>query len=181
MRYARTPGTNAEPFNLPALKAYLRVDYSDEDTTISALALSAAAEVEAYCDLALLAQTITATTDEWPGQIIELPCGPLLEGEAVTVSVIEADGTLTPVPTGWWIEGGRYPRLHFTTTPGARLRVAYVAGYGQELADIPTPLTLAIHDQALRLFTRRGDEDTKANTLSPTASRILARFRRVRA
>lgn len=181
MRYTRKPGTNAEPFDLPSVKAYLRIGYTDEDATIAALAATAAAEVEAYCDLALLTQTITCTTDEWPGCIIDLPCGPLLEGQPVTVSVLEQDGTLTPVPTGWWIEGGRYPRLHSTTTPGARLHVSYVAGYGEDVADLPTILSTAIHDQTLRLFTRRGDEDSKTNALSPTASRILARFRRVKA
>jgi uncharacterized phiE125 gp8 family phage protein len=183
MRYTRTPISDGSPFHLTEVKAYLRVDYTDEDQTIDALARSAAAEVEAYCDLALLSQTITTTTDQWPGDVIDLPCGPLLEGQPVTVSVLEADGTLTPVPTGWWIEGGRYPRLHFTTTPGARLQVVYVAGYGDGVEDLPATLALAIHDQTLRLYTRRGDEDVKpnANTLAPTASRILARFRRVRA
>lgn len=180
MRYTRTPTTNAAPFNLQAVKAYLRVAHTDEDPTIEHVAYAAAAEVEAYCDLALLAQTITATTDQWPGSVIELPCGPLLEGAPVSVAVVEVDGTLTPVPTGWWIEGGRYPRLHFTTTPGAPLRVTYGAGYGGDRGDIPLPLCLAISDLALRLFTRRGDEDVK-QSLSAAASRVLARFRKIRA
>jgi uncharacterized phiE125 gp8 family phage protein len=151
MRYSRTPKTSAQPFHLSAVKNYLRVDYSDEDATIYALASAAASEVEEYCDLALLAQTISTTTEAWPGNAIDLPCGPLLEGSPVSVSVVEVDGTLSPVPTGWWIEGGRYPRLHFTTTPGAPLRITYDAGYGVEVGDIPPALSHAIHDQTLRL------------------------------
>lgn len=181
MTYTRKPETDSAPFSMPALKAYMRVDHDDEDAVIAALAQTAAEEVEAYCDLALLAQTITATTEgQWPGSVVTLPCGPLLDTHPVTVGVVEADGTFTPVTSGWWVEGGRYPRLHFTTTPGARLRITYRAGYGDGVEDLPASLIHAISDQTLRLFDRRGDEDLKPG-LSATAARILARFRKVAA
>ena len=77
MRYTRTDTGTATPFDLTALKAHMRVTGSDEDTGINAMGVAAAAEIEAYCELALLSQTITATTDTWPGQTVALPVGPV--------------------------------------------------------------------------------------------------------
>lgn len=181
MRYTRTPLTTSQPFDLGAVKLHCRIDHSDEDTDVSALAYTATAEVEAVCDLALLSQTITTTTDQWPGCIIDLPVGPLAEGDTTppTVAVIEVDGSETPVATGWWMEGGRYPRLHFTTTPGGRLRVTYQAGYGDTATSIPQDLRTAIAEQALRLYDLRGSDKVEAG-IAPAAARIIARHRRVK-
>lgn len=180
MRYTRTPLTNEKPFDLAKLLAYLRLDGLEEADTVANLGHVAAAEIEAYCDIALLHQTITATTDQWPRETILLPCGPLAESVPVQVSVIELDGTLTPVTTGWWVEGGLSPRIHFNSTPGAPLRLVYCAGFGEDAESVPQILAHALHDHALRLFDRRGDEDLKPG-LSAAASRILARFKRVKA
>ena len=180
MRYTRTPLSNAQPFDLEAVKAYARIDAADDDTTVEAMALTAAAEIEAACDLALLSQTITTTTDQWPGCIIDLPVGPVADGATVAVSVIEVDGSLTPVTSGWWLEAGRFPRLHFTSTPGARLRITYPAGYGIEASAIPADLSIALHDQALRLYDTRSDPELKQGIASG-AARIIARHRRVKA
>ncbi|MFN4130240.1 MAG: hypothetical protein ACK4GC_10565, partial [Paracoccaceae bacterium] len=134
----------------------------------------------AYCDLALLTQTITCIVDQWPGPIIALPVGTVQDGATVSVDVIEADGTATPVPLGWWIEGGRYPRLHFTTIPGAPLRIAYVAGYGAGATALPVDLLHAIAAQSVRSYEMRGGEEDTQPSLAPQAARILARYRKVR-
>jgi uncharacterized phiE125 gp8 family phage protein len=180
MRYTRTPIGTAKPFDLASVKAHMRVEGSDEDTTIDGMGRAAAMEIEAYCDLALITQTITTTTDAWPGQAIALPVGPVAPDTVATVSVIEADGTATPVTDGFWLEGGRYPVLHFTSTPGGRLRIVYVAGYGADAGAIPADLSLAIADQALRYYDRRGDDDAPQG-LCVSAARICARYRRVKA
>jgi uncharacterized phiE125 gp8 family phage protein len=180
MTYTRTPIADAPAFDLASVKDYLRVTHSFEDDVITDLARTAAAEIEAYCDLALLDQTITCTTDQWPGCIISLPVGPVQDGATVSVEVIEADGTATPVPSGWWIEGGRYPRLHFTTTPGAPLRITYAAGYGEDATALPVDLLHAIAAQATRAYSMRGDDDDKQPSLAPQTARIIARHRKVR-
>lgn len=179
MNFTRTATSTATPFVLISVKEYLRIDHDDEDPTITAMASTAAAEIEAACGLALLSQTITCTTDRWPGCMIDLPVGPVAEGATVTVAVIEADGSLTPVTSGWWLEAGRYPRLHFTTIPGAPLRITYPAGFGDSAASIPADLLTAICDQTLRLFETRGADPMPG--VSPAAARIIARHRRVRA
>jgi len=180
MTYTRTPIGSATPFVLASVKAHMRVDAFDDDTAIQGMASAAAIEIEGYCDLALVNQTITTTTDAWPGQAIALPVGPVAPDTVATVSVVEADGTTTTVTDGFWLEGGRYPVLRFTTTPGARLRIVYAAGYGATAAAIPADLSLAIMDQALRYYDRRGDDDAPQG-LCVSAARICARYRRVKA
>ena len=177
MRYERTYSGNVH-LPLEQIEDHLRVGTDD----LSALycADAAAREIEEYCGLALLDQTITVTTDAWPGAIVSLPIGPVQSGATATVAVLELDGSETPVPSAFWLEGGRYPRLHFTETePGGRLRISYQAGFGSQPYAIPADLRHAVADQAARLFDMRGAEDGKP-TLAPAAARIAARWRRVR-
>lgn len=181
MRYERTPIVTALPVASANLAEYARVTDADGMAELERLARAAAAEIEHYADLALLSQTITATTDLWPGQIIALPIGPVLPDASLTVAVVEQDGTETNIADGWWVEAGRYPRLHFTGgIPGAPLRITYCAGYGSTADVVPHDLRIAIIDEATRTFDMRAD-DKQARGLSPAASRILARHRRVRA
>lgn len=179
MRYDRTAIGTAQPFKLDAVKDHMRVAGNDEDTGIAAMAGTAASEVEAYCDLALITQTITCTTDTWPGQDVALPVGPVAADATITVELLESDGTATPVASGFWLESGRYPVLHFNSIPGGRLRIEYPAGYGDAHTDIPADLSHAIMDHALKLYDRRGDVDSPA-TMAPATARICARYRRVR-
>jgi uncharacterized phiE125 gp8 family phage protein len=174
---SRTPLTNAAPFNSLDVADYVRVD-GFEAIAAAAFAEAAAAEIEAYCGLALLEQTIVAETADWPGSTLHLPIGPAAPDASVTVHLIEADGTLTEITEGWTLTGGRYPVVTFTTTPGGRLRVTYRASYGPNADALPRDLHMAVLDQALRLYDRRGDLDGPA-TLSPAAARICARYRRV--
>ena len=181
MNTTRTPIGTALPFDLASVKAHMRVTHDDEDLAIIAMASAAAAEIEAYCDLALLSQTITTTTDEWPGQSIALPVGPVASGAVATVAVVEVDGTTTAVASGFWLEGGRYPVLHFPDTePAARLRITYQAGFGDDCTALPADLSHAIADQAARFYDRRGDDDMP-QVLAVAAARICARYRRVKA
>lgn len=172
MRYTRTPTTSATPVSLAELKAYMRIDHADEDVLIVGLGATAAAEIEAYCDLAILAQTITAICDD-PASVIVLPVGPVQAGATVTVEAIAEDGSATAL-TGFWLEAGRYPRLTFTTTPTTPLRITYPAGF----VAVPVDLAQAICDHSARLYDQRGDDDVKQG-LSTAAARIAGRYRRV--
>jgi uncharacterized phiE125 gp8 family phage protein len=180
MTYTRNPITTAKPFDIEAIKAYLRVTSSDEDAVIATMGSTAAQEIEGYCEIALLSQTITITTGQWPGQDVALPVGPVAADTVPTVAMIEQDGTTTAIASGFWLEGGRYPILHFTTTPGGRLRITYQAGYGADHTALPADLSLAIADQSARYFDGRGDDDAPQG-LTMAASRICARYRRVKA
>lgn len=180
MRYERTT-TGALPISLSALADFIRVAVDDPD--LIGIAETAAREVEAYADLAMTDQTIVATTDHWPGMIIDLPVGPVTDTTSATVDLIELDGSTTPITTGWWIEGGRYPRLHFTETePGGRIRVTYSAGFGADALAVPADLAHAVMDHASKLYDMRGSCHHRHDGagLSPHAARIVARYRRVK-
>lgn len=181
MNVTRTPIITALPVSLADVKDHLRVSFDDDDAGIETLTRAAALEVEAQCDLALLSTTITATTDEWPGRIIDLPVGPVADGATATVAMVEVDGTTTPVVDGFWLETGRYPRLHFSDTePGGRLRITYAAGLTATPANLPADLRHAIAEQAARMFDHRGGIEDKGPALSAHAARVIARYRRVK-
>jgi uncharacterized phiE125 gp8 family phage protein len=180
MRYDRTPIATGPAITSDQVTEHLRVD---SDLLFGALDYADAAglEVERYSDLALLNQTITATTEHWPGRIIDLPVGPVQSGATASVEIIDATGSATPVATGFWLEAGRYPRLHFTEgEPGGPLRISYTAGFGASSNDIPADLRHAVADVAARLYDMRGADEGKA-TFPPSAARICARYRRVKA
>lgn len=177
MRYERTNRTLADTVSIAEMAEHLRLD---DDLVLGAMAYTdaAAAEIEAYSDLALLDQDIIATTGRWPGQDIDLPVGPAPSDATVTVELIEQDGTTTEITTGFWFEGGSRPRLHFTTTPGGTLRITYGAGYGSGSSDIPADLRMAICDLAARLYDYRASD--KHAPFPAATARIAARYRRVR-
>jgi uncharacterized phiE125 gp8 family phage protein len=178
MKYTRTQTSAALPVDPDKLLTHARLDESMLPELLIYLD-AAAREIEDYTGIALLTQTITVTTDEWPGQIIDLPIGPVASGAVATVATIEADGTTTPVATGFWLEGGRYSRLHWPDTePASRLRITYSAGYGNSQSALPADLAHAVQDQAIHLFNTSGSEAGKSG-LGLAAARIAARYRRV--
>ncbi|MFN4158606.1 MAG: hypothetical protein ACK4GO_09410 [Gemmobacter sp.] len=183
MRYIRTPIGSATAFALGAVKAHARITATDEDPDLYTMAGAAVAEIEARTDLALVAQVITATFDAW-GDIVALPVAPFYAGgladHPVTVQLRDLDGNLTAHPAGWWIEAGLWPVLHLPTrATGDALIVTYPAGFGAGPSDMPADLQAAINDQATQSYDLRG-ADKGAQGLSLQASRIVARYKRVR-
>lgn len=181
MRYERTNRTAADAVSSQALAEYLRLDDPSMFPEAVAFGQTAANEIEDYANLALLDQTIVATTGQFVGCIIDLPVGPTPAIANVTVGQVELDGTVTPVdPTSYWFEAGQFPRLHFTTTPAGPLRITYDAGYGNATGVIPADLATAVMDHALKLYDMRALEGRGITPgLSHAAARIAARYRRV--
>lgn len=173
----RTPIATGDTVSPETLQEHMRLD-ADLVAGSTAYVAAASAEIETYCALALLDQTITCTTDNWPGQDVALPIGPVASDAIITVDMIEQDGTTTPVTNGYWLEGGRYPVLHFIGTPGGRLRITYPAGYGATADTIPADMAMAICDLAARLYDYRASD--KAPAMPAATGRICARYRRVK-
>jgi uncharacterized phiE125 gp8 family phage protein len=179
MNTERTPINGNLPVTLAEAKALSRVTHTAEDALITDMIRTAAADVEAMTGLALLSTTITHTTVDKPGLIINLPVGPVLAGAVATVLEVAQDGS-TAAASGFWLEAGRYPRLHFTSTPAGPLRITYTAGYGADENSVPRDLAGAICEQAARLYDQRGGVTDKGPALSAHAARVIARYRRVK-
>jgi uncharacterized phiE125 gp8 family phage protein len=182
MTTTRTPISTAGAWRLDDLKARARVDCDYSDMELAQLADTAAAEIEAHCGLALLAQSVTVTLRAWCKDI-PLPVGPFwsdgLPDHPITVELVDLDGTRSVHPAGWWIEGERYPVLHLTApVHGAALIITYPAGYGMKQRSIPADLQLAISDHAAMMYDIRALTDAPQG-LSVAAARIAARHRKV--
>lgn len=184
MRYSRAPIGPATAFDLEAVKEHARIDWDDEDAAVSALASAAVAEIEAYCGIALLRQTIRVELTSW-AECIALPVGPVdqdaLVAQPVTIWTRDNEGELTEQPNAGWIWTGRYPHLHLMRPlEGSALVVEYPAGFGTTAAAIPADLALAVADQTTRLYGCRGDDAKAEQGLSVAATRICARHRQVK-
>lgn len=181
MTTTRTPIIAAAAVSLDQVKDRARIDGDHDDAGISMLIDTAAAEIEAHCGIALLAQSVTVTLRAWCKRI-PLPVGPFwTEGFAehpVTVELLDEAGIATPHPAGWWIQGGRYPVLNLAGDGiGAAIRITYPAGFGDP-DSIPADLQLAVIDHAAMMYDARGLTDAPQG-LSIAATRIAARHRRI--
>lgn len=181
MTTTRTPISTAAAYELSAVKSRARIMFDDDDAELALMADTAAAEIERHCELALLAQTITVTLDGW-GNRIPLPVGPFWAAGAsehpVTVEAVAEDGSTSSI-IDFYVLPGRYPILKLTETVAAHgLRIAYPAGYGEDVASIPADLRLAIADQAAAFYDQRGADEARQG-LTVAAARIAARHRRV--
>ena len=158
---------------------------------------AAALEFEDHGSLALITQTIRATSfghcvimdTVSKGIGFRLPIGPVLEGTEATASVVSIDGEehpLTPEQLALW-HGGR-PILHIRDDGNlpaairqvyARLKVSYEAGFGPDHTAIPADITQAIISQAALMQDAGWDLRRGHSGLSPHTARIAARYRGV--
>lgn len=173
----RNPIATGDPVDVTDLADHLRVE-SVEAISAMRYARAAADEVEQYTSLALLGQEIVALSEPYPGTVLHLPIGPVDAGTIPTVESVAEDGSTTSITTGWILQHGRHPTITFTDPPDDPVRITYEAGFGGDDTAIPRDLHLAILDQALRLYDKRGDMDDNPR-LAPSAARICARYRRV--
>lgn len=169
MAYVRIPAAATDAFDLDALKLHARVDTDDDDAALELMGRAASHEVEGYCEIALLRQTIVLEIEA--GDPVLLPVGPLAPDAVVTIDGEPIIGAVT---------AGRYPVLTFPDDITGTCTVTYTAGYGDTAADIPADLQLAIIDHAARLYDLRGAAEGQQG-LSIAAARICARHRQVRA
>lgn len=184
MNTSRTPfDASALPVDLAALKVACRVDHAEDDARLATMARAAAAEIEGYGEVALLGQTVVAEWAAWECEI-PLPIGPFL-AEALpehpaTVQLRDADGALSPHPSGWWIRPGLRPVLHLTAPgEGSGIVVTYPAGFGATASSLPAEITIAIQDAVSRAYDL-GSEDDASCVLSVQTARVVHRLRGVR-
>jgi hypothetical protein len=167
----RLPLSTGLPADSPGVLSQMRLGIEDVNEAHEHIR-AAAAELEAYCGVAILPQTITAETDDAPGALLHLPVRPVLDPATLTITTTAG----TPVTT-WRLVSAAHAVVRFVTPPDEPVTVTYDAGHAT-VDDVPPDLLHAIGDQALRLYDLRGAEEGTQG-LSLAAARIGARYRRV--
>ena len=176
-----------EPVSLADLKAWLRLDGSDEDDLLASVLSAARLAVEEATGRRLVTQDWRLVLDVWPPDgVLTLPLAPV---QAVTaLRVRDATGGATVLPASAWLldAASEPPRLVLPgppPVPGRRLggiEVDLTAGYGPASA-VPEPLRMAVRLTAGCLYENRGDGPDKAvAVLPPAAIALVAPYRRVR-
>lgn len=119
-----TTAPTALPVALAAVKDYLRITTSDEDTTLTALIHTATAHVESAAGVQLVDATRAHKMDNWPGsKVAALPYPPLLsvssisylddDGESQTLSTDEYTVDATSYPGRFYLSyNGQWPTLY---------------------------------------------------------------------
>lgn len=171
----RTPLTDALPFDLALVAGHCRAEGDYFEAEVARMASSAASELEAYAQLAILDQTVTVTLERGPARsLFDLPIAPLIDPLSVEVTV---DGVTVDA---FAVIAGRRPAIRFTDgRPCGLVVIVYQAGFGATAADVPQDIANAICDQTAALFDMRGAGDGKGNGMSPHMARVAARYRRV--
>jgi uncharacterized phiE125 gp8 family phage protein len=167
----RTESSPTEPCTLAEAKLQAVVTYSDDDTLITALITKARKMIENYCNVSIVAQTVTMIADlynEW-----ELPYGPVTAITGVqTRTGTEGSGpaTYATQTAGWSSDGVEFlsfrpsdmgafnPSVPYTGNdfrgPGNRYKLIYTTGY----SPVPNDLKQAVLVQIVWLYEHRGEE-----------------------
>jgi uncharacterized phiE125 gp8 family phage protein len=163
------------------LKAHLRL-LSDVDNVLLASVIEAAtAMIEERLERQLVSAPWRLEIDDFPdGEEIVLPRPPfqLLESvewqdsagawHEVDAIAVVSNGVCRVLPAVGerWPAGGVYG-----------VRVDFVAGYGDEAADVPAPVRHAILMTAASLYEQTDAQTDKPLTDNPTVDRLLAPYR----
>lgn len=209
MRVTRSGGASGLPVSTAMVSTHFSMLGADLTAvaTLDPYIMAAALDFEAFAGVQLLSGNITveietlpdAPRDPWWSGVRErpisilsnevskvyLPIGPALAGNPTSIDLVASDGTSTALDAARVpISGGDFPEMRvpsdYQPRNGDRLVVTYAAGYGADETFVPADLQLAIADQALRLYERRGDEASAPAGLSPMAKRTASRFKAVR-
>ena len=142
IRITRT-ATTFEPIELSELKAFLKVDYSNEDALL-AMCLTAAREwVERYTSTFWAKGTAVATiTGNTDGEVCTFWAG-------ITDVVLDEDAEYT---VALWQKAADYA---YVQTSGAPETVTFDLNIGTE--EVPGTVKLAIMTQAGKMFMNRGE------------------------
>lgn len=154
-----------EPVSLADVKRHLRLEHDDDDT-ILALYISAARQWidgDGWLGRALITQTWELTLDEFPTSEIRLPLLPVQE--ITSVKYDDADGIEQTVDADdYYLDNTSQPSwlLPLSDVPWPSpmsgtntVRVRFVAGYGDEPADVPAPIRAAILLMTGHLYANR--------------------------
>lgn len=178
-----------EPIGLAEVKAFLRIDNSDEDALLATLIVSARKRLERSADLAFVTQGWTLIADAWPARRpFDLPLWPVRSVTGITLRNADGGGSAL-APDNYAVDTVSQParviRLDAAPVPSAPvngIEIAFVAGFGEAASDVPEPIR-----QGLLLLVAHGFERREPVVLEGTpqempmtVAALLAPYRRVR-
>jgi uncharacterized phiE125 gp8 family phage protein len=162
----RTTDATVEPVTLADMKAFMRIEPSDdaENALITALITAARQRVEECLNRALITQSWTRVSDNSPQRImLEYP--PLQSVTSIksyaddNTATTNSSDNYTVVTT---TEPGQVllkPGSAWTTHRGqASFEIIFVAGYGDAATDVPMGIIQGIKVLVTKLYHRRGDD-----------------------
>lgn len=162
----RVTAPAVEPLSLAEAKLYLRIEHEVEDALIEGIIVAAREAAEQWTGRSLITQSQRLRVAGNACGIVTLPRGPVqsiqtvenvIDGEAAT---IDADQYRLHAARGI---------LQLLSVPyGDELVVTYVAGFGDEGADVPSLIRQGMLQHITQLFEKR---DTEGNT--PELARAL--------
>lgn len=180
-----------EPVTLEDMKAHARIDDFDNEATVGGFIVAGREWVENHTHRALITQTFILKISSFPlvrEAIIELMGGKV---QSVTsIQYVDTSGATQTLATSEYVvdadwEPGRISLAFDKTWPAIRewglpITITYVAGYGDDPADVPASLRSAIKIIASDLYENREDEIIGQTVSSvPWGAKVLASAYRV--
>jgi len=176
-----------EPLSLAEARAWLRLDTTDEDATVTALIRAARGLVEQKTRRLLVTQQWRLVLDAWPvAGCLDLPLAPVRD--ILALRVFGQDGSaITVAPASVRLEAGRDPARIVIEGPlprparaSAGIEIDLNCGYADDPAEVPEPLRHAVRLLVGRWFEHRGDNPAAAGTMPDDIALLIAPFRRPR-
>ena len=191
MALVMTAAPSIEPISLAEAKAHLRIDGNDEDALLDSLIAAARMFVERALSLALVTESWSLYLDGWrrSGTIV-LPIQPV---QAVTaVRVYDPGDTPTEVNSETYsVDVLSEPARLVLSAEAVQLsparllnafEVAFTAGYGDEVSDVPAPIRHALKLLVAHWFEHREPVvlGIAPQEVPATVAGLLLPYRRVR-
>ena len=149
MQIKRVSPPSVEPVSLDEVKAYLRIDGTDDDALLTRLIEAARERAEEYTRRAFITQEWDAVYDDVTADYIELPRPPLISVTGVYYTTDAGEQTLAT--SAYYVDSISEPGRVILLASGwpsrrskAGLRVRYSAGYGAAASSVPGPIRQAI-------------------------------------
>lgn len=163
--------------SLAEVKAWLKIDGTDEDTLLESLIVSATAECEAYSGLSFITRTRTVKLSSFSGKDVILPYGPVTELTSIEYTD-EDDAPQTIADSDYTVDiASGLARVRvteswpYTNRSLSNVVLTYVAGYA-DAASVPEVIKTAIKQKIALDYEKRGDDGSNSDTWRRTLDTV---------
>ena len=147
----------SEPITLAEAKAYMKIDYGDDDEMIEGLITAARQLLEEKLNVGMITKSYTEEHDGG-AYSIRLKRSPVTAVETVTLNGTD---TTTEIPANMYIRSKNVLKHRYGQFPRGRgfaaVTVTYTGGYADAI-NVPRPLTLALKQLTAYMYENRGDD-----------------------